>query len=177
MSAPDAYLRLATIPDPNMALGVAARLMMSHPAFAKQPFGEWVAVLDGQARRGHQVFVLDETSKAVGLFGYALASEEVATGWLNGTHSPTHEECLAGDCIIFNAWISQDKEILRFMWDAFRILAQGKKAAFYKRYYDDGSVRPVRLAITNAVDGHIQRGQLATRDVLISNQPMSPEGG
>ncbi|MEE7474794.1 toxin-activating lysine-acyltransferase [Methylorubrum populi] len=140
-------------------MGVATRLMMSHPAFARQPFGEWARVLDGQARRGHQVFVLDASHNAVGFFGYALTTEEAGMAWAAGKRSPSYEECLDGDCLIFNAWIAPNSEVLRFMWAAFRRLARGKKAVFYKRFYDDGSVRPGRLTITDAIVGHIARSE------------------
>lgn len=160
MTSPEPF-QLATISDPNTAVGVAARLMMSHPAFARQPFGEWARVLDGQARRGHQVFVLDANHNAVGFFGYALTTEEAGRAWAAGERTPSYEECLVGDCLIFNAWIAPDAKVLRFMWAAFRRLARGKKAVFYKRFYDDGSVRPGRLAITDAVAGHVARAESA----------------
>lgn len=171
-------LRVVTIPDPNTALGVAARMMMTHPAFAGRSFGEWTQVLEGQARRGHQVFVIDGTDRAVGCFGYALASEAVAEAWLRRGYAPTHEECSAGDCLIFNAWLSEDARTLRFMWNVFRLLARDKRAAFYKRYYADGSVRPVRLNINAAVEGHIDRARSGSGTTAAEDAaPIGNSGG
>lgn len=151
--------RLIAIPDPNTALGVAARLSMSHRAFSQLSFGSWMSVLYGQVHRGHQMFVCDQSDRIVGYFGYGLTTNDVAQAWLDGLRDPSYAECVAGDCVIFNAWISEDVRVLRFMWNAARMLVQDCKAVFFKRYYDDGSVRPVRLTITAAVGGHVARAQ------------------
>lgn len=149
--------RLANITDPNAAIGAAARLMMNHRAFAERGFGEWMQVLDGQARRGHQVFVLDAADRLVGFFGYAISPDAIAAEWAEGRYSPNDAECRAGDSLIFNAWIAEDRAVLDFMWNAFRRLARGKTAAYFKRFYPNGKTRPGRLKITAAVEGHIQR--------------------
>lgn len=159
-------LRIVTIPEASTAFGVAARLSMVHPAFARRSFGEWAQVLEGQARRGQQVFVLDATDRAVGFAGYALSPLDVAEGWVTGGRSPTHAECLSGDCVIFNAWIAEDLGVHRFMWNEARALVRDKRAVFFKRFYPDGRTRRTRLTITSAIEGHIGRAGAAAASGL-----------
>ena len=155
-------LRMVTFRDANAAIGVAPRLTMRHPAFSRLPFGEWADVLAGQAKRGHQAFVVDETSEVLGFFGYALVTEADAEAWAKGERQLSNEQCLAGECMILNAWVSSDTRVLRFMLNAFRRLGLEKKALYYKRAYPDGSVRPSRTSNNDFVGRHLSRaGEVA----------------
>ena len=47
----------------SVALGLAVDHLMSKPAFASLPFGEWSRVLVGQINRGHYVFAVDSDKR------------------------------------------------------------------------------------------------------------------
>jgi hypothetical protein len=140
MTAPS-RLQLVTFSDPAVALGIAVRLTMRYPVFATLPFGEWADVLAAQSARGHQAFVVDEAREIRGFFGYALPSRSDAEAWARGTRQLRSDECLAGDCLILNAWVSTDRATLAFMVRAFRRLGQHKQALYFKRLYANGTVR------------------------------------
>ena len=116
----------------------------------------------GLRKRGHQAFVVDETSEVLGFFGYALVTEADAEAWAKGERQLSNEQCLAGECMILNAWVSSDTRVLRFMLNAFRRLGLEKKALYYKRAYPDGSVRPSRTSNNDFVGRHLSRaGEVA----------------
>jgi hypothetical protein len=152
-------LQLVTFEDQHTALAMAVRVTMRHPAFARQNFGEWADILAGQARRGHQVFVINEKREIRGFFGYALASREHAQAWANGSRRLTNDECIAGDCVILNSWISMDKTVFEFMVHAFRQLGQDKQAVYFKRFYPNGTVRVSHIENNAFLAEHIARGQ------------------
>jgi len=52
----------------------------------------------------------------------------------------------------------------RFMDDEVRKIAKDKQAAYFKRHYKDGSIRPVRLNANDFVAAHIDRKMSATID-------------
>ena len=134
-------LRLMVFKDPNAGIGVALRLMLRYPAFARQPFGQWADVLAGQARRGHQLFVIDAASEVRGFLGYALASRPDAEAWAAGGAPLTDAQCTAGDCLVINAWVSCDGAARRFMLRELRRLGLRKQVALFRRVYPDGTVR------------------------------------
>ena len=45
----------------------------------------------------------------------------------------------------------------RFLVETLRVIARDKKAAYFKRCYPDGRVRPMRLAANAFMSGHIAR--------------------
>jgi hemolysin-activating ACP:hemolysin acyltransferase len=156
MTAPS-RLQLVTFSDPAVALGIAVRLTMQYPVFAKLPFGEWAEVLAAQSMRGHQAFVVDDAREVRGFFGYALASRVDAEAWASGTRQLRSDECLTGDCLILNAWVSADRTTLGFMIRAFRRLGQPKQALYFKRLYSNGTVRASCIANNKIVARHVYR--------------------
>ncbi len=148
-------LQLVTFADASVALGVAVRLTLRHRVFAELPFGEWAEILAAQASRGHQAFVIDEAREIRGFFGYALASKADAEAWANGARRLTSDECLAGDCLILNVWVSSDRPTLRFMVRAFRRLGQNKQAVYFRRLYAGGTTRASCIVNSDIVAGHV----------------------
>lgn len=130
---------------------------MVKPAFANLPFGEWSRVLVGQINRGHYCFAIDEAGQIQGFVGWALTSRDKAEAWVEGRRALSYEDSLAGDCLVFNAWSANTTRVHRFLVDEARKLISDKQTLYFKRYYSDGTTRPVRLSVNDFVSGHINR--------------------
>lgn len=156
-SAPRAPgLRVFRPGSPAVALGLAVNHLMTKPAFARQPFGEWARILVGQINRGHYCFAVE--SKAVqGFAGWALASREHAEAWVEGRRGLSYDDCVDGECLIFNAWSANSFRVHRFMVDEARKIIRDRETLYFKRYYDDGTTRPVRLNVNDFVGVHVDR--------------------
>jgi hemolysin-activating ACP:hemolysin acyltransferase len=139
------------------ALGLAVAHMMTQPAFASLLFGDWSRVLVGQINRGHYVFVVDGAQKVRGFAGWGLVSREKAEAWVEGRYNLTYQDCLEGECVVFNAWSAADTRVHRFLVDAARKLIKDKETLYFKRHYKNGGWRPVRLNVNDFVVAHIDR--------------------
>lgn len=148
-------LRLYHPANPVIALGLAVSFLMTMPAFARLRFGEWSRILVGQINRKHYRFVLNDKNSVVGFAGWAETTKAIAEAWVEGRASFSDKDALAGDCLVFNAWAASTPEINRFLLNAMRQVAKDKDTAYFKRYYPDGKVRPVRLPVNEFVAGHI----------------------
>ncbi|MCB8878098.1 hypothetical protein [Acidisoma silvae] len=157
MSAPMPGLHLVSFKDPAAALGIAVRLTMRYPVFAEMPFGTWADILEAQVNRGHQAFVVDEAMEVRGFVGYGLTSRDNAEAWANGTRTLTSAECLAGDCLIINVWISDNSHTRNFLIRAIRRLGLNKQALYFKRLYADRTVRPSCIRNNVTVARHVAR--------------------
>lgn len=159
-TTPAAARDLKAIRDKNplAGFGRAVSYLMNKENFADQKFGVWSRTLAGQVNRNHY-FLVAEGTKIVGFAGWALAEETRAKAWLTGEAGDlSSTECLAGDCIVVNGWAADDETVNRFILREMRRFAVGKKAAFFKRYYADGRVRPMVLPLTDAVERHAKNG-------------------
>jgi hemolysin-activating ACP:hemolysin acyltransferase len=154
-TTPDAGLRAVRPRDPHRALGMAAAFLMSDPAFQGLRFGHWTRVLAGQIRRGHYLFVTDRQA-VVGLAGWSLAETGPAEAWLTSRRELSFDESRAGDIVIVNVWKATTPAANGFLVDAFRRLFHRKRAVYYKRFYANGRVRPVRLRVNNFVERHLK---------------------
>ena len=152
-----ADLRAFRDPNPYAGLGRAVSYLMTKPSFAKQPFGVWSKTLTGQINRKHYLLVLKGNS-VVGFAGWALVDETRALGWLKGGADFSSADCVNGDCMVINAWAADDDAINRFVLREWRKSAVGLKAAYAKRFYPDGTVRPLKIAITEALKIHVEAG-------------------
>ena len=150
-------LELFVPADLNMAVGIAARLMMNHPAFSRQPFGFWTQTLEGQAKLGHHAFVMDDARQVVGFVGYALTTKARAEAWKRGEMALAYDECRHGDCVIFQAWIANDRFVHRFLVNAARKILVGRDTMYYKRVYRNGSARIVAQPINAFIESHLAR--------------------
>ena len=157
--ATDASPSLRAAQDPNAyaALGRAVSYMMTKPAFANAPFGHWAKTLTGQINRKHYFFVLRD-GKIAGFAGWAFVEDAKARLWLEGKFDVGYADSLDGDCVIINAWASEDEIVNRFILQELRRVALKKKRAYAKRFYKDGRVRPVILEINEFVESHAARG-------------------
>lgn len=150
-------LRVFRAKDPCIALGLAVSHLMTKPAFAKLPFGDWSRILTGQINRKHYYFAVDSKNQIQGFIGWALTSKEKAEAWVEGRGAVTFADSRDGDCLIFNAWAANTPEVNRFLVSQAREIIQGKDTVYFKRHYKDGSTRPVRLRVNDFVAQHLTR--------------------
>ena len=156
-------LRLFRSKQPVVALGLAVDHLMSKPAFASLPFGEWSRVLVGQINRGHYVFAVDSTKRIQGFVGWGLVTRDKAEAWVGGRYALNYRDCVEGDCVIFNAWSANSTNVHRFLVDAARKLIKDRETVYFRRHYKDGSWRPVRLNVNDFVAVHISRKESENR--------------
>jgi hemolysin-activating ACP:hemolysin acyltransferase len=149
-------LRLYRPESAVVALGLAVNHLMTKPAFARQAFGDWARILVGQINRKHYCFAVDGKS-VEGFAGWALASREKAEAWVEGRRGLSYDDSLQGDCLIFNAWSANNTRVHRFMVDEARKIIRDQQTIYFKRYYDDGTTRPVRLNVNDFVGSHVDR--------------------
>ena len=134
----DAVLSAWKPSSPPLSLGLAVGFLRKKPAFAKLQFGEWSQVLITQIDRGHFFFVIDQQRKIRGFLGWALTSEPLAERWVEGRAGMRNEECLAGDCVIINAWSAETPGVNRFIVETGRRNVRGQADAYFKRHYPEG---------------------------------------
>jgi hemolysin-activating ACP:hemolysin acyltransferase len=147
--------------DPARALGMAVSYLMSKPAFARLPFGHWARVLIGQINRRHYLFVA-RGKTLVGFAGWAFTTRDKAESWIAGVSDPSFEDSKEGEIIVINAWEASTPEVHHFLVDAMRKIGQAKEMIYFKRFYNDGRVRPVRLKVNEFVTKHVaQKGKAA----------------
>jgi hemolysin-activating ACP:hemolysin acyltransferase len=156
---PTLRYRAGKIEQPHAALGFVVAYLMTKLAFAKQPFGFWSKVLVGQINRGHY-FLIFEGAKVVGFAGWALTTKEKAEDWLNDVRDFTFAESNTGDTLVVNAWAADNTEVHRAMVDHYRTIIAPYRSMYFKRAYDDGTVRKVRLPVNRFVGNHVARKEV-----------------
>ena len=155
--APRPELRVFRPDSPYTALGLAVNHLMTKPAFAQLRFGEWSRILVGQINRKHYYFVLDGKNQVQGFLGWALTTKDKADAWVEGRGGLSYEDSLQGDCIVFNAWAASSLKVNRFLLQESRKVMQGKELVYFKRYYKDGRVRPMRMRVNEFVAQHVEK--------------------
>ena len=140
------------VDDPHAALGVAVRLFLDDPKFARLTFGHWASTLLGQINRRHYRFILNG-NEVVGFLGWCFADEVHAEAWVAGADLP-FELSQAGDCMIINAWVARSAIVNRFVLNEARLISKNKKWIFFKRYYAAGRMRPMKLSVNKFTGSH-----------------------
>jgi len=141
--------------DRYAALGVAVSYLMTKPAFARLGFGHWARVLTGQINRDHYFFVF-EGSVVVGFAGWALAGTAEAEDWLAGRPTTPDERGNEATAVVLNAWAAETPAANRRLLEEMRRVGIGRHAVYARREYADGTSRPVKLRIGNALSRHIK---------------------
>ncbi|MDX2259231.1 MAG: toxin-activating lysine-acyltransferase [Hyphomicrobiaceae bacterium] len=141
------------LPDPYRALGLAVSLMMTEPSLARLGFGHWTRALAGMINRRQYVFASAD-GKPSGFAGWGLTDEVTAERWLAGTAEPTYEQCCSGDCVVIFVWLARSAAINRHLLGHMRTLGPGRRLIYFKRFYPDGRMRRMRLAVSDAVVAH-----------------------
>ncbi|GJE54190.1 hypothetical protein EKPJFOCH_0663 [Methylobacterium thuringiense] len=165
-------LKLVQLPDANTAVGLAVRFMSGRTAYAELPFGSWSSAICNQVGRGHYAFVTDNTDKVVGYAGWAMTPEAKAEAWADQGVELSDAECREGDCLIMNTWIADTPAVHRFLVDAVRAGARDKKTIYFRRVYDDGRRRVVRIAVNEFVTGHLERNVEAALSAATQDAPL-----
>jgi hemolysin-activating ACP:hemolysin acyltransferase len=151
-------LRVFRPDNPYVALGLAVSHLMTKPAFAARRFGEWSRILVGQINRKHYCFVVDAKNQVQGFLGWAVTSKDKAEAWVEGRGGLSYDDdSFDGPSIIFNAWLASNGKVNRFLLQEARKIIVGKDTVYFKRYYKDGSKRPVRLRVNDFVAQHLQQ--------------------
>jgi hemolysin-activating ACP:hemolysin acyltransferase len=156
-SAPTIALKAFRPPNPYAALGLAVNYLMTKPAFAALRFGEWSRILVGQINRKHFAFAVDGSNQIQGFIGWAVTSQDKAEAWLEGRRVLSFEDSSDGDAVVFNAWAANTPKVNRFLLGEARKIIADKSTVYFKRYYKDGRVRPMRLRVNDFVLHHIER--------------------
>lgn len=156
-TGPQPY-RVLRLRDPHAALGRAVMQLMGKPGFARLRFGSWSRILVGQINRGHYFF-LEQGGEMVGFAGWSLATEAAADAWMAGEGDLPAAEARTGDCIIVNAWQSNDAAVQAEMVRQMRHLAQAQKLrlVYGRRSYEDGRARFIKMPISRFLARHIAR--------------------
>jgi hemolysin-activating ACP:hemolysin acyltransferase len=160
---PSSTYRLFRPRDPVVALGLAVNFLMTKPAFANLRFGDWSRILVGQINRKHYYFVIDSNNKVQCFIGWAVTTREKAVAWVEGRGALSYEDSVEGTSLIFNAWAANTTRVHRYMVDEARKIICDKEMVYFKRYYNDGSTRPVSLVVNDFVKRHINRTGAARR--------------
>lgn len=129
-----------------LALGLAVNHLMTKPSFMRMRFGELSQLLAGIVNRDHYFFVVDQTRQIQGFAGWALTSRGNAEDWLSGRRALASKDCIAGECIVMNAWSASTITTHRYMVRETRKVLGDKDAIFFRRFYGDGRMRPVRIS-------------------------------
>ena len=147
-------LRVFRPDNPYVALGLAVNHLMTKPAFAALRFGEWSRILVGQINRKHYYFAVDSNNRVQGFLGWAVTSK----AWLEGRGGLSYDDdTFDGPSIIFNAWAASNGRVNRFLLQEARKIIVGKDTVYFKRYYKDGSTRPMRLRVNDFVAQHLEQ--------------------
>jgi hemolysin-activating ACP:hemolysin acyltransferase len=154
---PQSDLKLFRPRNPYVALGLAVDHMMTKPAFANLPFGDWSRILTGQINRNHYYFAVDGNNQIQGFVGWALTCKEKAEAWIEGRGALSFGDSLEGDCVIVNAWTASTPKTNRFLVSQGREIVEGKDTVYFKRHYKDGRTRAVRLRVKDFVAQHLRR--------------------
>lgn len=144
------------LPDDYKALGVAVTQMMADPSFGRLGFGHWSRTLAGMINRKHYL-IATEGSQLTGFIGWALTNETAAERWLAGKGEITYEESLEGDCVLINAWLAKTRRTSRHLLQEIRKFGADRRLVYFKRFYPDGRMRPMRLEVTKFVSRHAAR--------------------
>ena len=142
----DGGLRIVRPTNRAAALGLTVSHLMSKPAFAALRFGSWSQVLVGQINRGHYCLVVDDGEQVRGFLGWALCSEALADAWLTGRDF-AGTAAREGDCIVFNAWSGETQAANHLVLKVARSAMLGRRLAYFRRVYPDGTSRPMRMPV------------------------------
>jgi len=157
-ATPDGGTRVVRFRDPHAALGRAVMQLMGKPGFARLRFGSWSRILIGQINREHYFF-LERAGQMVGFAGWSRSSEELADAWVAGEGDLSPAEARTGDCIIVNAWQSDDAEAQAEMVRQMRLIAHDIRLVYGRRSYSDGRDRFIKMPMSRFVARHISRGR------------------
>lgn len=142
-------LRVGRAKNPFLALGLAVDHLMDKPAYARFGFASWSRILVGQINRGEYRFVFDRQDRVVGMLAWGTLDRDAAERWVRG-ETLDERDTAPGNCIAFHLWSADIPEATEHLLHTARRAGMDREAAYFRRLYPDGRMRPVRLPTTFA---------------------------
>jgi hemolysin-activating ACP:hemolysin acyltransferase len=132
------------VPDPWMALGLAAHFVARQETFSRFPAADLIRTLNGQIHRGQYLFALDvsvKPARVLGYFGWALYGDAEAERFAATGDPPLEERADGGVLWILTAAAASRTAFFalvkatRALYPTHRVMAirhkpSGKKVAF-----------------------------------------------
>jgi hemolysin-activating ACP:hemolysin acyltransferase len=141
--------RVARERNPFAACGRTVSYLMNIPNLARLPFGQMTRLVVGQINRNHYFFVVDNANVICGYCGWTQASREQADAWLERNVDIGTEHSTTGPVSVINIWQASSTKANAVIIGALRgMLHPSTELVVAKRFYPDGTIRPVRLPIT-----------------------------
>lgn len=135
--------------NPFAACGRTVSYLMNVPNFARLPFGQLTKLIVGQINRGHYFFVVDPASAICGYCGWTQATHEEAETWLEKNVEVSGEHAKDGPVSVINIWQASSSGANAIIIGALRtMLHPATELVVARRFYPDGTIRPVRLPIS-----------------------------
>lgn len=135
--------------NPFAACGRTVSYLMKVPNLARLPFGQLSRLIVGQINRGHYFFVVDGSSAICGYCGWSQATHEQAEAWLTRNADVSNEETVDGPVCVINIWQASSPKANAAILGAWRTLVHPKtELVVAKRFYPNGTIRPLRLPIS-----------------------------
>ncbi len=133
--------------DPHAAFGRAMLMLMQYDSFATLALRQIAPLIAGQVNRGHYYFVMRD-GKLAGFLGWALCSEAAGEDWLESRDLSAFGDGSAGDCVVFNTWVTDGPEMNSYVVGKMREVFRDKTKLVARRRYKDGRIRPIRIRNT-----------------------------
>lgn len=138
---------LARDTDPYAAVGRAVVLLMQYDSFGALPFRHVTSLITGQVNREHYFFV-NRNGKPTGFLGWAYCSEAAGEAWLTDNDVSSIGDGKAGDCVVFNTWVTDGPDMNSYVVSQMRPAFKDKTLLFARRRYANGRTRPIRIRNT-----------------------------
>jgi hypothetical protein len=134
--------------NPFAACGRTVSYLMSVPNLARLPFGQLSKLIVGQINRGHYFFIVDPSSAICGYCGWMQTTHAEAKAWLERNADMSGGNTLDGPVCVVNLWQASSPKVNAVIIGALRsILHPATELIVAKRFYPDGTIRPVRIPI------------------------------
>lgn len=141
-------IRVQTIANTWLALGLAAHFLSRRDPFAGFPSGDLIRTLNGQIERRHYLFAFDvaaDPARVAGYMGWAVLDTAVAERFAAGGTPPSPEEAQGRDVVwILTAAADSPaafdaiKRAARALYPAHRVMAirhrHGKRVILDRRH-------------------------------------------
>jgi hemolysin-activating ACP:hemolysin acyltransferase len=135
--------------NPFAACGRTVSYLMNVPNLARLPFGQMAKLIAGQINRGHYFFVVDRSSAICGYCGWTQAAHEQAEAWLERNVEVSGQDKADGPVCVINLWQASSPKANAVIIGALRtMLHPATELVVAKRFYPDGTIRPVRIPIS-----------------------------
>jgi hemolysin-activating ACP:hemolysin acyltransferase len=135
--------------NPFAACGRTVSYLMNVPNLARLPFGQLSKLIVGQINRGHYFFVVDRSSAICGYCGWTQAGHEEAEGWLERNVEVSGGNLADGPVCVINIWQASSPKANAIIIGALRTMIHpATELVVAKRFYSNGTIRPVRIPIS-----------------------------